>query len=123
MKYLCLIYVDDARIASLPRPVFRRVIDECRCNEERLRENGHLLAAHALEPVETATTLRHTGSDLAFTDGPFAETKEHLGGFVLLEARDLNEALQIAGRIPSGRLGCVEVRAVRDWDRYFAGHC
>lgn len=121
MKYLCLIYVDDARLALLPRPVFRQVIDECRCNEERLRENGQLLAAHALEAVDTATTLRHAGRELAITDGPFAETKEHLGGFVLLEARDLNEALQIAGRIPSGRLGCVEVRAVRDWDRYFAG--
>lgn len=121
MKYLCLIYVDDARIASLPAPVFRQVIDECRCNEQRLRENGRLLASQALEPVVTATTLRHVDGSLAITDGPFAETKEHLGGFVLLEARDLNEALQIAGRIPSGRLGCIEVRAVRDWDRYFAG--
>lgn len=122
MKYLCLIYVDDTLIANLPGPAFRRTIDECRCHEERLRENGQLLAAQALEPVESATTLRHVGAELAMTDGPFAETKEHLGGFVLLEARDLNEALQIAGRIPSGRLGCVEVRAVRDWDRYFAGH-
>ncbi|AGI23097.1 YciI family protein [Pseudomonas sp. MT3] len=121
MKYLCLIYVDDTRVASLPAAVFRQVIDECRCNEERLRENGQLLAAQALEPAETATTLRHAEGVPTITDGPFAETREHLGGFVLLEARDLNEALQIAGRLPSGRLGCVEVRPVRDWDRYFAG--
>lgn len=121
MKYLCLIYVDDSRVASLPGPALRQVVDECRCNEERLRASGQLLAAQALEPVTSATTLRHMGGDLVITDGPFAETKEYLGGFVLLEARDLNEALQIAGRLPSGRLGCVEVRPVRDWDRHFAG--
>jgi len=121
MKYLCLIYVDDQRLSSLSEPEYRRLMDECFANDEYQRRAGRVLASEALETVETATTLRHGPTGLSITDGPFAETREYLGGFVLIDARDLNEALQIAQRIPSGRLGAVEVRPVRDWDRYFAG--
>ena len=116
MKYLCLIYVDDARLALMPRPVFRQVIDECRCNEERLRENGQLLAAHALEPVDTATTLRHAGRELAITDGPFAETKEVLAGYNLIEADSLEQAIELASRFPWARYGSMEVRPVADME-------
>ncbi|OBY89304.1 MULTISPECIES: YciI family protein [Pseudomonas] len=121
MKYLCLIYVDDQRLSSLSDGQYRRLMDECFANDEYQRRAGRVLASEALETVETATTLRHGPAGLSITDGPFAETREYLGGFVLIDARDLNEALQIAQRIPSGRLGAVEVRPVRDWDRYFAG--
>lgn len=121
MKYLCLIYVDDQRLARLSDVEYRRLMDECFANDEHQRRAGRVLASEALETVETATTLRHEPAGLSIIDGPFAETREYLGGFVLIDARDLNEALQIAQRIPSGRLGAVEVRPVRDWDRYFAG--
>ncbi|MDH0292782.1 YciI family protein [Pseudomonas sp. GD04087] len=121
MKYLCLIYVDDQRLARLSDVEYRRLMDECFANDEYQRRAGRVLASEALETVETATTLRHEPAGLSIIDGPFAETREYLGGFVLIDARDLNEALQIAQRIPSGRLGAVEVRPVRDWDRYFAG--
>lgn len=122
MKYLCLIYVDDQRLSSLSAGEYRRLMEECFANDRHLREAGQVLTSEALETVETATTLRHGATGLSIVDGPFAETREYLGGFVLIDARDLNEALQIAGRIPSGRLGAVEVRPVRDWDRFFAGH-
>ena len=121
MKYLCLIYVDDQRLARLSDVEYRRLMDECFANDEYQRRAGRVLASEALETVETATTLRHEPAGLSIIDGPFAETREYLGGFVLIDARDLNEALQIAQRIPSGRLGAVGVRPVRDWDRYFAG--
>lgn len=75
-----------------------------------------MLAAEALQPVQTATTVRMRAGRLTITDGPFAETKEQLAGFYLIEARDLNEALQLAGHIPAARVGCVEVRPVRDLD-------
>lgn len=121
MKYLCLIYVDDQRLSSLSGPEYRRLMDECFANDEYQRRAGRVLASEALERVARATTLRHGDQGLSITDGPFAETREYLGGFVLIDARDLNEALQVAQRIPSGRLGAVEIRPVRDWDRHFAG--
>lgn len=80
------------------------------------RHSGRMLAAEALQPVETATTVRLRGGKLSITDGPFAETKEQLAGFYLVDARDLNEALQIAGKIPAARVGSVEVRPVRQLD-------
>jgi hypothetical protein len=73
-----------------------------------------MLAAEALQPVSTATTVRMRNGKLSITDGPFAETKEQLAGFYLIEAKDLNEALQVAGGIPAARVGSVEVRPVRD---------
>lgn len=75
-----------------------------------------MLAAEALQSVQTATTVRMRGGKLAITDGPFAETKEQLAGFYLVEARDLNEAIKLAGNIPAARVGCVEVRPVRELD-------
>ncbi|MNO86186.1 YCII-related domain protein [compost metagenome] len=120
MKYLCLIYVDEKAAARLPPEEYRAVVDECLTYEERLRESGHLVAAEALQSVECATTLRHHNGQLSITDGPFAETREQLGGFYMIEARDLNEAIQIAAKIPPGRLGAIEVRPIRDWQQHFA---
>ncbi len=82
-----------------------------------LKKNGHLLAVEQLEPVQTAITVRVRNGKLSVTDGPFAETKEQVGGFFLIEARDLNEAIQVASQFPSARFGSLEVRPVRELDR------
>jgi len=77
-----------------------------------LRKSGHFIGANALQPVSAATTVRVRNSKVSTTDGPFAETKEHLGGYILIEARDLNEAIQVAGKIPMARIGSIEVRPI-----------
>lgn len=107
MKYLCLVYLQDDKLHAVPDR-------ECFDCGEGLRDSGVLLAAQALQPVETATTVRVRQGKLTVTDGPFAETKEQLAGFYLVEARDLNEAIQIAGKIPPAREGSIEVRPVRE---------
>lgn len=110
MKYLCLVYSDEQLLHSLPDSPRD---EECQACGDALRSSGRLIAAEALESVRTATTLRMRNGQLSITDGPFAETKEQLAGFYLIEARDLNEAMQIAARIPPVRVGAVEVRPVR----------
>jgi hypothetical protein len=117
MQYLCLVYADEARLAAMSQREVDALIDETAANNEELRASGHLLLAHALEQVDGAVTVRVRDGRLSATDGPFAETTEQLGGFVLVEARDLNEAIRIAGRIPSARIGSVEVRPVIDLAR------
>ena len=106
MKYLCLVYLEEEKLHAVPDK-------ECLDCGTALRESGKLLAAEPLQPVRTATTVRVRNGKLAVTDGPFAETKEQLAGFYLIEARDLNEAIQIAAKIPPARTGSVEVRPVR----------
>jgi hypothetical protein len=107
MKYLCLVYLEDQKLHAVPDR-------ECQACGDGLRRSGVLVAAEALQPVETATTVRVRNGKLAVTDGPFAETKEQLAGFYLIEARDLNDAIQIAAKIPPAREGSIEVRPVRD---------
>ena len=117
MRYLCLVYADEARVNGMSQQEIDTLIDETAANNEELRASRQLILAQALEQVDEAMTVRVRDGRLSVTDGPFAETNEQLGGFVLIEARDLNEALQIAGRIPSARLGSVEVRPVIDLTR------
>ena len=107
MKYLCLVYIEEARLTEIPDR-------ECMAYGDDLRQSGRLIAAEALESVQTATTVRLRHGKVSITDGPFAETKEQLAGFYLVEARDLNEAIQVAGRIPPARTGSIEVRPVRE---------
>jgi len=114
MKYLCLVYCDEKVFQSMPAPEWEALNRECLACGDSLRESAHLLASEALQPVATATTVRVRSGKLATTDGPFAETKEQLAGFYLLEARDLNEAIQLAGKIPPARYGSVEIRPIRD---------
>ena len=109
MKYLCLVYLEDDKLHAVPD-------SECLAASERLRAEGRVVAAEALHPVETATTLRFRNGTLTMTDGPFAETKEQLAGFYLIEARDLNDAIQVASKIPPAREGSIEVRPVRELD-------
>ena len=106
MKYLCLVYAEESTLGSVPDA-------ECVAYDSGIRETGHCLASEALESVQTATTVRVRNGKVSITDGPFAETKEQLAGFYMIEARDLNEAIQVAARIPPARVGSVEVRPIR----------
>jgi hypothetical protein len=112
MKYLCLVYDDEKNLEVMSESEFGGLVGECLAADEELRKGGHVIASEALQPVHTATTVRVRSGHVSVTDGPFAETKEQLGGFFLIEARDLNEAIQVASRIPSARLGSIEVRPV-----------
>ena len=107
MKFVALVYLEDEKL--------RAVSDsECMACGNGFRESGLLVAAEALQPVDTASTVRVRNGRVMVTDGPFAETKEQLAGFYLIDARDLNEAIQVASKIPPAREGSVEVRPVRE---------
>jgi hypothetical protein len=106
MKYLCLVYLDERRLDELPD-------EDCVAYDVGIRASGHCLSSEALQSVQTATTVRVRNGRIAITDGPFAETKEQLAGFYMIEARDLNEAIQIAAKIPPARVGSIEVRPIR----------
>ena len=114
MRYLCLIYIDEKRLAAVPQhemdELNRRHLE---LNEELLR-SSHFIEAEALTPGTSATCVRPRNGRHTVTDGPYAETKEMVAGFYLIEARDLNEAIQVAARLPGGELGVVEIRPCRD---------
>ena len=117
MKYLCLIYDEEKKLEAMPKSESDAFMGEYFAFTEGIRKSGHYVAGEALHPVQTATTVRIRNGKMATTDGPFAETKEQLGGFYLIEARDLNDALQVASKIPSARLGSIEVRPVVDFSQ------
>jgi hypothetical protein len=106
MKYLCLVYGEENAIRSMSDR-------HCLEYDEAIRASGHCIASESLQPVATATTVRVRNRKVAVTDGPFAETKECLAGFYLIDARDLNEAIQIAAKIPPASIGSIEVRPIR----------
>lgn len=106
MKYLCLVYGEESKISAMDD-------DACMAYDAAMRASGQCIASEALQSVRTATTVRVRNGKLAITDGPFAETKEQLAGFYLIEAQDLDEAIQIAVKIPPAQVGCIEVRPVR----------
>jgi hypothetical protein len=114
MKYVCLVYLVEKDMNAMTKREADTCTDESLAYDDALRKAGHLIVAHALHPVETATTLRVRNGKLSATDGPFAETKEQLGGFLLIEARDLNDAIQVAAKIPLARRGSIEVRPIRE---------
>ena len=107
MKYLCLVYGEEAKIQQMDD-------NHCLAFDQSIRASGQCVASEALQPVSTATTVRVRNGKVSVTDGPFAETKEQLAGFYLVEATDLNDAIRIAAKIPAARVGCVEVRPVRE---------
>jgi len=113
MKYLCLVYSDEKKLHSLPESP---ADSECRAYDQSLSNTGKRIAAEALESVSSATTVRVRSGKVSVTDGPFAETKEQLAGFYLIDVPDLDEALRIAAGIPAARVGSVEVRPVRQLD-------
>ena len=111
MKYLCLICAEKV-MEQMPRAEADAHFEEYREFTDNIRRSGHFVGCNRLLPPEAATTVRVRNGRVAVTDGPWVETKEQLGGYYLIEARDLNEAIQVAARIPGARLGCVEVRPV-----------
>jgi hypothetical protein len=117
MKYLCLIYEDEKAWQQLPKEQSDAIMGEYFAFTDDIRKSGHYVAGDALHPTPTATTVRVRNGKTSTTDGPFAETKEQLGGYYLIDAKDLNEAIQVASRIPSARFGSVEVRPVVDFSQ------
>ncbi|MFL6437341.1 MAG: YciI family protein [Terriglobales bacterium] len=107
MKYVCLVYGEEKKIGAMTD-------DECMAYDQTLRSAGRCLASEALQPVRTAKTVRVREGKVVITDGPFTETKECLAGFYLIEAADLNEAIQTASQIPPAHVGSIEIRPVRE---------
>jgi hypothetical protein len=120
MKYMCLVYYDEKTLEALSKSEYDALVEEVLAYREVLRKSGHYITSDGLQPVETATTIRIRNGRVSATDGPFAETKEQLGGFMLIEARDLNDAIRVASQLPPLRLGCIEVRPLRDLAGYAA---
>jgi hypothetical protein len=112
MKYLCLIYDDEKNLASMPKHETETIVRDYGAFTEGIKASGQYLASNRLQPIHTASTVRVRNGKVSATDGPFAETKEQLGGFYLIEARDLNDAIQVAAKIPSAKLGSIEVRPI-----------
>ena len=117
MRYVCLIYDDEKKMATMSQKDGETFMGDYFAFTNNIKKNGNYVAGEALQPINTATSLRFRNGKLSTTDGPFMETKEQLGGFYLIEARDLNEALQIAAKIPSVKTGTIEVRPVVDFSK------
>ena len=115
MKYLCLVYQDEKEGPKTPKAEMDKMVGEYQAFGESIKKSGHYIGSYGLQPTSAATTVRVRNGKISTTDGPFAETKDQLLGYFLIEATDLNEAIQIGARIPAARVGCVEVRPV--WER------
>ena len=114
MKYLCLIYDEESKLGTLSKDQSDAMMGEYGVFTENIRKSGHFVGGEALQPTQTATTVRVRHGKVSSTDGPFAETKEQLGGYYLITARDLNDAIHIASKIPSARSGSIEVRPIME---------
>jgi hypothetical protein len=112
MQYLCLIYTDESAEARMTREEGQAVMGEYFAFTEGIKKSGHYVGGNPLQPTKTASTVRVRQGKMSTTDGPFAETKEQLGGYYLIEAKDLNDAIQVASKIPAARSGSVEVRPI-----------
>lgn len=115
MKYICLGYADPQAFA-LPEKEMQAAMDRCFTYDDELRAKGHFAGGHALQPPQTAMTLRSVNGRVVVTDGPFAETKEYLGGILILEARDLNHAVELISKHPGVGFGPWEIRPAADLD-------
>lgn len=114
MKFICLGYVDEAKLQAMPKAELEALIEECLSYDDELKRGGHFDGGDALEDVCNAVTLRHRGGKVEVTDGPFAETKEHIGGIVFLDAKDLNQAIALMSKHPHVKFGPYEIRAVNE---------
>lgn len=114
MKYLCLIYHDEAKINALPQAEYDDIMRDVFEYRDELRQSGHYVMSSPLQPVGTAVTVQVRSGNLNVTDGPYAETREQLGGFYLIEARDLNEAIRLTEKMPPARFATIEVRALNE---------
>lgn len=114
MKYLCLVFVDEKKHDALTEQEAAKLTDAALEYDDVLRKGGHFITANALQPVSAASTVRIRNGKVSVTDGPFAETNEQVGGFILIEAKDLNEAIRLASGIPPIGLGGIEIRPVQE---------
>jgi hypothetical protein len=114
MKFICLGFVDPNFFASASETEMNAMMDDCFTYDDQLRAGGHFQDGQALQPPQTAKTLRYSGGRLIVTDGPFAETKEQLGGIMILEARDMNHAVELIGKHPGAKFGPWEIRPAAD---------
>jgi len=114
MKYLCLVYGEEKVLDALSQGDMELLVDESLAYDDVLRKSGHYLVSEALQHVAAAKTVRIRNREMLITDGPFAETKEQLLGFILIDARDLDEAVQVAAKIPLAATGSIEIRPVLD---------
>lgn len=117
MRYLCLIYEDQKQMGAMSKSEMDAFVGEYFAFTDAIKKSGHHLGGEALQPVQTATTVRIRNGKLSTTDGPFAETKEQLGGFYLINAKDLNDAIHVASRVPGARWGSIEVRPIMEFDQ------
>lgn len=114
MKYLCLVYVEEKILNAMPQNERISISDESMAYCATLQKQGQLIAASPLHPVDTATTVWVRAGKTTTTDGPFAETKEQLGGYLLIDVRDLNDAVRIASKFPAAQFGSIEVRPIKE---------
>jgi hypothetical protein len=114
MKYICLGYIAPNKFENLSEADRNAMVDECFTYDDELRSKGHFAGGEALQPPQTAATLRWENGKVAITDGPYAETKEQIGGILILEARDLNHAIQIMSKHPGVKAGPFEIRPAAD---------
>jgi hypothetical protein len=114
MKYVCLGYIEPGKLESMTENERNAAIDGCFTYDDVLRRNGHFAGGEALQPASNAVTLRIRNGKVAVTDGPYAETKEQLGGILILEARDLNHAIQLMSKHPGVGMGPFEIRPAAD---------
>jgi len=117
MRYLCLIYDEEKKLDSMSKTESDAFMGEYFSFTEGIRKSGNYIGGEALQPVQTATTVRVRNGSVSTTDGPFAETKEQLGGYYLINAKDLDEAVKVASRIPSARNGTIEVRPIQEFSQ------
>ena len=116
MKFLVIIYTDPAMLDAMPQQEFDKTMRGCIEHADELKTEGRLIESQQLEAPKTARTLRRRNNRLTITDGPFAETKEILAGFNLIEAEDMDEAVRIASSFPWAEMGSIEVRPIRDFE-------
>lgn len=114
MRYLCLIYSDETQWVKMSKDETDAVLGEYFAFTENIKKSGHYIGGEELQPTQAATTVRVRNGKISTTDGPFAETKEQLGGYYFINAKDLNDAIKVAARIPSARVGSVEVRPIME---------
>ena len=116
MRYLCLIYENEKSYTTMPKEQSDPVMAEYGAFTQGIKDSGHYIGGNALQPTPSATTLRVRNGKVSTTDGPFAETKEQLGGYYLINAKDLNDAIQVASKIPSAKFGSIEVRPIQEFN-------
>ena len=114
MKFLFLIYHEEKILDAMPPEEMQKLVDSALDYDDEIRGSGHYIVSNALQRARTARTIRVRGGKATVTDGPFAETKEQLGGFFLIDAKDMDEACAVAARFPPARLGIIEVRPVQE---------